>query len=115
MPEVQVRPLAAIAGELPSPVEAVHRAHAHAVDRLRGLELELEAAFLALHIARQEMKERADVDAIVSFTEPMTCAFERWHATYAAREMSTAPEAPESLDARREAEALAVANAGRDS
>lgn len=92
-------------------VEAAHRGHAHAVDRVRELEAALESAFQALHNARQDLKQRAGVDARTDFTEAVTCAWDRWLATEQVRERSEVPGWPLS-DEAREAEAVRLGNAG---
>ena len=103
-----------IAGDGPTSIEAAHRGHAQAVDRLRSLEGELEQAFAQIHNARQELIARAGVSAIVELSEPLTCAWERWVATQEAKEMAEREPSPESLDARREADAVALGNAARE-
>lgn len=104
---VPAAPLAAV-----TDIEAAHRRHAQAVDEVRTLEGRLDAAFLRLHEARQALIERAGVSAITSFTEPVTCAFERWLGTHTARERADAPMSVRESDRAREDAALQIANAG---
>lgn len=92
-------------------IEASHRGHAQAVERVRQLEQQMEAAFAGLHEARQGLKDRAGVDALTHFTEPMTCAFERWLAIYEAKTKADAPVSQLESDRHREDAVLALANA----
>ena len=92
-------------------VEAAHRGHAQVVDQARILEQQLDTVFEKLHNARQALIDRAGVSAIVSFSEPMTCAFERWHGIHEARARAKAPGWPEETQEQQENDALRIANA----
>lgn len=94
------RPVAAIAGAAAgmSDIEAAHSGHAHAVDAVRQLEQRIEQAFAKLNESRHELQRRADVDAVVNFTDPMRAAWDVWLATETVREHREQP-APESLNA----------------
>ncbi len=109
-----IRPVTAIAGDMPSGIEAAHRGHAQAVDRLRRLEGEMDQTFRQVHNARQELIERAGVNATVELSEALNCAWDRWLATEVAREMAMTAPTPESLDARHEDEALRIGNAAAE-
>lgn len=97
---------------MPSDVEACHRGHAHAVERIRGLELQLARAFENLHEARLELKDRAGVSALTDFSEPVGAAWKVWLAAFETGEMATAPRSDEEMALERETAALRIANGG---
>ena len=107
-PEQHVR---LIASANVSDVEASHRGHAQAVDRIRSLEGQLDSAFEALHVARAGLQERAGVDAVCRFSDPMKAAWDAWIGPKTTEGMKARP-LPGQSDQAREDEALAVANAG---
>lgn len=98
-------------------VEAAHRKHAQAVDKIRDLEARLEQDFQRLHDARQDLKERARIDAVMAageWSEPLVCAWERWTAINEARSRAEAPPSQAESDRVRENQALALANRGAE-
>lgn len=102
----ELRPVASLAGDLPGDVESAHKGHAHAVERIRGLEQQLASAFEKLHCARQELKDRAGVDALTHFDEPVGAAWKVWLAARETEGMAVAPRSDEEMRREREDAAL---------